>query len=354
MAEAVLRVFNRSDELRKNRMRARIKVLIKRIGIDAFRELVEKELKEPWAAQAIDLDALRSGLSGEGKIPAPVAFTPPAAEAGGSPAWLRTNAVPQKQAGYYAAFVTVPAGDVTPEQCRGLGAAAREYGTGQVRSTHDQNLVIRWVPGGRLRQLWTDLSALGLGQPGAQRVVDVVSCPGTDSCKLGITASMGLNRAVRAVLEAHPELAQDPLIERMHLRISGCPNGCAQHHLADLGFHGAATRGDQKMFVPAYEVFLGGRYQGSSVRYGARLRGRVPAKALPSAVIAVLSYYREQRQPEEIFGAFVDRVGREAFEAIVEQFAEIPSFDPARPDFYQDWERSGVYQVERGEGECAM
>ena len=355
VAEAALRVFNRADELRKNRMRARIKILVKRVGIDGFRELVEKEMQEPWAREPIDLPSLLAAAPGEGKAPAFSEFVKPDTNGKGEfPAWLRTNVVRQKQGGYFAAFVSIPSGDVSPEQCRGLARAALTHGTGQLRASWDQNVVIRWIPGGSLYGLWTDLAAIGLGGSGAGKITDVVSCPGTDSCKLGITASMGLNRAVRGVLEANPELSTDTLIEQMHIRISGCPNGCGQHHLADLGFHGAATKGDQKMHVPAYEVFLGGLYEGSSVRYGLRLRGKVPAKVLPSFIVAALEYYRDSREDGEAFPKFVDRVGREAFEGVVKQFDEIPAFNAATPGFYQDWERTGLYKVERGEGECAM
>jgi sulfite reductase beta subunit-like hemoprotein len=140
----------------------------------------------------------------------------------------------------------------------------------------------------------------------------------------------------------------------MLIRISGCPNGCGQHHLGDLGFHGAAARGDQKMYLPAYEAFVGGTYQGSQVRYGLRLKGKVPAKVLPSVIVELLGFYREQRRPDEPFSEFVDRVGRERFEQIIARFAEVPAFDPAQPDPYQDWDRRALYKVERGEGECAM
>jgi sulfite reductase (ferredoxin) len=357
VAEAVLRVFNRSDELRKNRMRARIKVLIKRIGIDAFRQEVEKELGEPWTAKPIDVRRLGEGLPPEGE--------PPRTNGGdgrdggggdGFAEWLRTNVVPQKQAGYHAAFVAIPVGDVTAAQCRGLAEIARAHGTGEVRVTFDQNVVIRWVPagGGALHAVWSALGRIGLAAAGARRVIDVVSCPGTDSCKLGITSSMGLNRAVRAILEKHPDLALDPLIEQMQIRISGCPNGCGQHHLGDLGFHGAAAKGDQKMMLPAYEAFVGGFYKGSNVRYGLRLRGRIPAKRLPAALIDFLEYYRRERRVGEVFAAFVDRVGREPFEALIERLSDAPAFEPAHPECYQDWERTALYKVERGEGECAM
>src|SRR5262249_54983553 len=154
---------------------------------------------------------------------------------------------------------------------------------------------------------------------------------------------MGLNRAVRNVLAENPELAADPLIEAMKIRISGCPNGCGQHHLGDLGFHGAAAKGDQKMMVPAYEAFVGGYYQGSQVRYGLRLKGKVPAKRLPSAIIDLLEFYREKRNEGEAFATFVDRVGRAPFEEIIAKLGEAPVFEESNPEFYQDWERKGLY-----------
>jgi len=355
VAEAVLRVFNRSDELRRNRMRARIKILVSRVGIDAFREMVEAELREPWARAPIDLapllvvdpeDEAIPPLAGHGRaVPGdvPEIFQ----------RWLQTNVVPQKQPGYYAAFVTLPLGDVTAEQCYALADMARRYGSGRVRTTQDQNLVFRWVPARSLVPLWQDLRDAGLGEAGARRITDVVACPGTDSCKLGITSSMGLGRAVRAMLLERPDLVADPLIERMHIKISGCPNGCGHHHLADIGFHGAAVKGDGGRQVPAYEVFLAGHYEGGDVRYGQRLRVRVPAKAVPQVVRAFLTLYREQRQPGEEFRAFADRVGREPFEHAAEPLAAVPAA-AALPDLYQDWDRTVPYRVERGEGECAV
>lgn len=355
VAEAVLRVFNRSDELRRNRMRARIKILVNRVGIDTFREMVEEELRQRWAQEPVALAPLLFVDREQEDAPAlPPSAPRPRDGSSRFLKWLETNAVAQKQAGYHAVFVTLPLGDVTAEQFPVLAEVARRYGSGRIRTTQDQNLVLRWVPGASLYEAWTRLEAIGLGEPGAQRITDVVACPGTDSCKLGITSSMGLGRAIRGVLLQSPDLIEDPLIERLHVKISGCPNGCGQHHIADLGFHGAAVKGDQKLQVPAYEVFLGGRCEGGEVRYGARLRIKVPAKAVPQVIRAFLALYRDHREPGELFHAFVDRIGRDPFEQIATQLAEIPPFAAERPAFYQDWERTVLYRVERGEGECAV
>ena len=354
VAEAALRVFNRSDDLRRNRMRARIKVLVNRIGIDAFRDLVEQELKEPWAREPIDLASLLDAVSGVEDGPAlpPGPAAPPNGELPYR-RWLETNAEPQKQPGYYAARITLPLGDLKADQFSPVADVARRYGNGGLRVTQDQNLVIRWVPGVALHDVWAALEALGLGESGAGRVTDVVSCPGTDSCKLGITASMGLGAAVREMLLNSPDLTADPLISRLHIRMSGCPNGCGQHHIADIGFHGAAVKGDQGRQVPAYEVFLGGRYEGGDVRYAARVKVKVPAKAVPGMVQVVLTLYKERRQDHEAFSAFVDRLGRMPFEEIAARFGGVPSLDEGA-GFYVDWARTEPYKVERGEGECAV
>ncbi|MBI4277132.1 MAG: nitrite/sulfite reductase, partial [Armatimonadetes bacterium] len=171
-----------------------------------------------------------------------------------------------------------------------------------------------------------------------------------------ITASMGLGRAVRSLLLESPDLTEDPLIGGLHVKISGCPNGCGQHHLADIGFHGATVKGQAGLQVPAYDIFVGGRYEGGDVRYGTRLRGKVPAKAVPQVLRAFLIFYRDHRQPGEPFHAFVDRRGRESFERIAAPFGEVLPFDPQSSlsrDFYEDWERTGLYRLERGEGECS-
>ena len=355
LAEAVLRVFNRSDELRKNRMRARIKILVHRMGIDKFRELVEQELHEPWAQKPIDLAAYLPAdpdyADAPGLPPSPA--VPPNGSVGFR-RWIQTNVTAQTQDGYYAATVTLPLGDVQVEQFSPLAEIARRHGSGTLRVTQNQKLVLRWIPGGSLHDVWAALEQIGLGEGGAHRLTDVTACPGTDSCKLGITSSMGLGRAIRGMLHSHPELFEDPLIDRLHIKISGCPNGCGQHHIADIGFHGAAVKGDGGRQVPAFEVFIGGRFEGGEMRYGVRLKTRVPTKAVPDVVHAFLTVYKEQRQPDESFPAFVDRVGREPFEQAAAPWSAVPAFDPEHPEFYRDWDQVILYRVERGEGECAV
>ena len=172
---------------------------------------------------------------------------------------------PQRQHGFSTVEVKVTRGDLSPAQFRGLAAIMREFTGGYARSTVQQNLVLRWVRDESLYDVWQRLDELDLGDVGPRQVTDVVSCPGTDSCKLGITSSMGLNRAIQERLEAMQ--ITDPLTKQIHIKMSGCPNGCSQHHIGTIGFYGASLKiGDRQL--PAYIPHIGGGYEGGEVVYG--------------------------------------------------------------------------------------
>ena len=354
VSEAIIRIFNRTDELRRNRMKARIKFYIDRVGIDAFREEVEEELKQPWAQESYDPTPLM-------ELPPELIDNPPApvpAETNGhhDPAyerWLSTNVRAQKQDGYNVVTVKLPLGDISTEQFPILGRIAREFAGGRVRTTVEQNLVYRWVPTGVLKEVWRQLKDAGLGEAGPEKSSDVVSCPGTDSCKLGITSSMGLGQAVgQALKEAAYD---DPLVRSLHVKISGCPNGCARHHIANIGFHGAATRGANKSQIPSYELFIGGSFgSDEAARFGKRVKTKVPAKKVPSLVQDIVRYYQAEREPREVFNRFVDRVGTEPFETLAGAYKETGPLNQDTIGTYMDWGKTRMFKVERGEGECAV
>ncbi|HVS28528.1 MAG TPA: hypothetical protein VHE14_03190, partial [Solirubrobacteraceae bacterium] len=177
------------------------------------------------------------------------------------------------------------------------------------------------------------------------------SCPGTDSCKLGITSSMGLNAAVQERLEQMQ--IDDPLTKKIRVKMSGCPNGCAQHHIANIGLYGASIKvGGRAM--PAYIAHLGGSYENGDVRMGARLKSRLPAKRVPDAIERWVRHYEQKREADENFNAFVDRVGTPEFEALVKDLALPAEFSLETMNHFIDWNRSEPYQVIRGEGECAV
>ena len=265
--------------------------------------------------------------------------------------WLETNVHPQKQKGYCVATVKLPLGDIQAEQFHQLASLSRKHAAGRARITHQQNLALRWVPENALYEVWEELNRIGLGASGAHEISDVVSCPGTDSCKLGITSSMGLARAVSSSIS---ELAtDDPLIKQMHVKMSGCPNGCGQHHIADIGFHGAAAKAPGGQ-VPAYELFLGGSYDNGDARIGQRVKAKVPSKRMPEAIRRVLSYYQGQRNEGEEFKNFVARVGAGSFEPIMAELSAVPELNRESLDYYIDWDKTVKYILERGEGECAV
>jgi sulfite reductase beta subunit-like hemoprotein len=353
VTEAVLRIFNRQDELRANRARARIKVLIDRIGIDAFREMVEEELRGDWVAER-DFD------------PQPILFRYDE-EAGAPPLrsdyvtapvgveeferFVAQNTLAQRQEGFVSVEVKVVRGDLTPEQLRGLATILREYSGGYARTTVQQNLVLRWVRPESLYEVWVALGEIGLAGVGPRTVADIVSCPGTDSCKLGITSSMGLSAAIQERIDS---LAiEDPLTRQVNIKMSGCPNGCGQHHIANIGFTGASIKIGERT-LPAYIPLLAGNFADGTVAMGQRLKSRLPAKRVPEAVERWLTLYQSERTQGEAFNDFVARIGTTRFEQLVKDLALPPEFSLESMNQFMDWNRSEPFVVVRGEGECAV
>jgi sulfite reductase beta subunit-like hemoprotein len=351
--EAVLRIFDRQDWLRVNRARARLKVMVDKIGIEAMREQVEEELLGDWVDER-DFSPVDRLFEHDEEAHAP---EPPVAP--GSPngdltefrRFLAANVEAQRQEGFSAVQVKVPRGDLTPEQFRGLADIMREFSGGYARTTVHQNFVLRWVRDEAVYDVWTRLEELGLGEAGADQVNDVVSCPGTDSCKLGITSSMGLNRAVSERIEAMG--ITDPLTRGIHIKMSGCPNGCSQHHIGNIGFYGASIKVGEHT-IPAYVAHIGGNYEGGEIVYGTRLKVRLPAKRVPDAVERWLRKYEAEREEGEGFNAYAARVGTKEFEDAVRDLAMPVEFGLESMNQFIDWDRKVPFQVIRGEGECAV
>ncbi len=356
VAEAVFRIFDRQDWLRVNRARARIKVLVDKIGMDAFRELVDEELEGEWVDEREFgpelVERLRYDDNEEGNAPpAPPQTASPNGDRSEFERFLAANVQAQRQQGFSTVEVKIERGDLTPEQFRGLGQIMRDYSGGYARSTVQQNFVLRWVRDEALYDVWVKLGELGLAEVGPRQVTDVVSCPGTDSCKLGITSSMGLNRAVKQrVTEMEIE---DELSKRIHIKMSGCPNGCSQHHIANIGFYGASLKVGERQ-VPAYIPHIGGNFEGGEVIFGKRLKSRLPAKRVPEAVERWIKLYEADRDEGEEFNPFAERIGAEPFEAAIKDLTMPAEFSLETMQQFIDWNRSSPYKVERGEGECAI
>jgi sulfite reductase (ferredoxin) len=356
VAEAVFRIFDRQEWLRVNRARARIKVLVDKIGMDAFREQVDEELDGEWVEEREFgpelVERLRYDDDEGASAPKPPATTAsPNGDRSEFERFVAANVQAQRQEGFSAVEVKIERGDLTPEQFRGLGQVMREFTGGHARSTVQQNFVLRWVRDEALYDVWQRLTELGLGEAGPREVSDVVSCPGTDSCKLGITSSMGLNRAVKERVQ-EMEISDD-LSKRIQIKMSGCPNGCSQHHIANIGFYGASLKvGGRQM--PAYIPHIGGNYEGGEVIFGKRLKSRLPAKRVPEAVERWIRLYEAERVEEEEFNEFAERIGAERFEAAVKELTLPAEFSLETMQQFIDWNRSSPYKVERGEGECAI
>ena len=352
-SEAALRVYNQQDEERKNLMKARIKFTIKRLGIEKFRELVAEELKGDWAKKRIDLKALTAIDDEAVDAPeVPDDATPEPVGDADYDLWRATNVEPQRQDGFNVVYIRVERGDIFAPEWKPLADLSRRFAGGRVRINQQQNIAFRWVRTESLYDMYLELKALNFAAPGRETIRDIVTCPGTDSCKLGITSSMGLNQALGEALDGMD--TSDELVNAIHIKASGCPNSCGQHHVANIGFHGAVMKG-QGGQIPSYELFMGGSSTEGPVRVGHRVRARVPAKRAPEALKMILDDYQENRANGEEFNNFIDRVGIQRYEDMFGPWkAEAGPLDREHIDSYMDWGKTVLYKLERGEGESAV
>ena len=328
-------------------------MFVDKFGIEELRKQVEEELQGEWVSQRDFSIEQRLFVDDEREsAPAPPQqYGSPNGDLSEFERFRGANVAEQKQEGYVTVEVKIVRGDLTPEQFRGLGQIMREHAGGYARTTVQQNLVLRWVREESVYDVWRALSALGLGDAGSREIEDVVSCPGTDSCKLGITSSMGLNEAVQERIEAMD--ITDALTRQIHIKMSGCPNGCSQHHVADIGFYGASIKVGEHT-IPAYIPHVGGVYEGGSVRFGTRLKLRLPAKRVPEAIERWLRHYESTRRDDEVWGAFTERVGTTELEGLVKDLSMPVDFGLETMNTFIDWNRNVPFEVVRGEGECAV
>ena len=353
IAEAVFRIFDRQEWLRVNRARARIKVFVDKFGIEELRSQVEEELKGDWVAER-DF-SIEHRLFGdderEGAPAAPQSHGSPNGDLSEFERFRVANVAEQKQEGFVTVEVKITRGDLSPEQFRGLAQIMRDYAGGYARTTVQQNFVLRWVREESTYDLWRALSELGLGDAGSREINDVVSCPGTDSCKLGITSSMGVNEAVQERIEAMS--ITDELTRGLNVKISGCPNGCGQHHVGGIGFTGASIKVGEHT-IPAYIPHVGGVFEGGEVKFGTRLKLRLPSKRVPEAVERWIRHYESNREQDEEWGAFTERIEMTELEALVKDLSMPVDFGLETMNQFIDWNRNVPFEVVRGEGECAV
>jgi sulfite reductase (ferredoxin) len=348
VSQAISRVYARLGE-KRNRNKARIKFLVSQLGIDEFRRLVDEELKvlepdprwEDWlaTAHAEIIEGHPERVTDGETMPAP-----------GFAGWAKTNVYEQRQKGFVAATINLPLGDLTSRQARKLADIVRKYTRDSLRTTVDQNFYIRWVHQHDLAALYNDLYDAKLVLSGAGTITDVTSCPGTDTCKLGIASSRGLSAELRERLDTR-QLQFDPVLKDVNVKISGCPNSCGQHHVADIGFYGSSRNvGSYK--VPHFQLLLGGALEDNAGNYGLAV-GAVPSKRAPEAVDRLLDLYTAERNGDESFRSWVMRVGKKAIKERLQDLLEVPPY-ALDPSFYIDWHDSREYSIgDIGVGECA-
>jgi sulfite reductase (NADPH) hemoprotein beta-component len=371
-AEAVVRVFHRLGDY-QHKQRNRMKFLIKTLGWERWLEEYERELDgaredgtvplleidppatetapgwERAAAPSPNLVAARVAAAtpiGPGIMPILAPVYLPGDEAYAR--WRATNVRPQKQFGYVSATATVPLGDLTSEQMRVIGELARAYSDGTVRVTVDQDLVFRWVSVSDVRELYRRLSAASLGLAEAATVADVTSCPGAESCRLAVTQSRGLGRLFEDYLRARPDLIA--AADGARIKISGCPNGCGQHHIATIGFQGSVRRVGGRA-VPQYFVMVGGGATEHGASF-ARTAAKIPARRMPETLERLIAFYQRERADGESAPAFFQRVDLARVTAELDDLQRFTEAD-AVPDDFIDLAETEAFAPEVMEGECS-
>ncbi len=348
LTQAIARVFARLGE-KKNRNRARLKFLVEQLGIDEFRRLVYEEREklvpdERWSSYLEDVATYeekpaRPSLSLNG-TPRPEGFE----------AWYETNIYRQRQQDYVVVYINLPLGDITSTQMFQLADIARRYAGDNVRTTVEQNMLLRWVSEADLPALYSELDAIGLAEPGIDTIVDITSCPGTDTCKLGIAASRGLAGELRKQLAIKlPTLP--PAVKELKIKISGCFNSCGQHHVADIGFFGNSRRSGNYL-VPHFQLVLGGKWKENAGSYGVAV-GAVPSKRVPEVLELITNRFANERNEGETFQAWSARLGKKEIRAMLEPYTSVPAHE-VDPSFYADWGDTREYSLgDIGIGECA-
>ncbi|MDO9018759.1 MAG: nitrite/sulfite reductase [Deltaproteobacteria bacterium] len=346
--EAVNRVFDRTGN-RDNKHRARLKYVLRKMGQEKFLQVLNEEYAAVLARGGTPLDL---SVTTAPPVPPPPSVTDdaPATRGPGYLLWRASNTVAQDQPGYHAVIVRLALGAVTTAQFRALAKLITEFADGSLRTSIDQNLVLRWVPTHRLPALHAALDAVGLAKPGARTVADVTTCPGAESCNLAVTASRQVGAAITARLESDASLAAAVKeASATVIKVSGCPNSCGQHHIADIGWHGAARKVGERT-APVYQLHLGGGFDEEGARFGRQIV-KIPARRVDEAVARLVALYSSDRSEGETATAFYKRVPAARVHAVLDDLAALDATTP--DEVFLDINESMGFRVAIGEGECA-
>lgn len=343
--EAIIRVFDRHGE-RNNRNKARMKFLVQKIGLDELLRLaaIEKTANKVKSFK-VDRDAvpqpaipsLSENLLSVEQLANPLRYEQ----------WLATNVFEQKQQGFYGVYVKVPVGDIHSDTARKLVAAISPYVADEIRVTQNQGLLLKFARKEALPSLYTELEKIDMAAPGFDSVADVTTCPGTDTCNLGISNSMTLSKVLEDVIyKEYEELIYNREIK---IKISGCMNSCGQHGLAHIGFHGSSLKADKRV-LPSVQVLLGGGTVGNGIGRAADKVVKVPAKRATHVLRAVLDDFKANSIKDETFHGYYDRLGKDYFYQLLKPLADLTTLTD---DEFVDWGHEETFATAIGVGECA-
>jgi sulfite reductase (NADPH) hemoprotein beta-component len=372
-AEAVVRVFHRFGDY-EHKSRNRLKFTIRTLTWDGFRQKYDEALAEfkqsggaslpfdpqspPASEQAPDwvpalpptLQAVAAAastpVSGPGIMPGTVRL---AALPDSYVRWMRTNVSKQRQPGYCHVTVRLPLGDFTSGQMRVLADLAEAYGDGSMRLTVDQNVLYRWVKTSSVEPFYQRLAAAGLAAPDAGTLGDVVSCPGAESCRLAVTQSRGLGRTLTEFLSTRSDLVD--MVPSGHIKISGCPNGCGQHHIGSIGFQGSVRKVGSRA-VPQYFVLVGGGATDEGIAHFGKVVSKVPVHRLTDALDRLLGLYKAKREGDEELGSFFRRIPPAMATEVLKDLAQLLPNETTDEDFV-DLGETQAFAPEVMDGECS-
>ena len=342
LMEGILRVFDRYGE-RKSRAKARLKFLIKDVGLETFKTLVAEEQKA-IEFKTVKIDEANYTTS------TPVDVKAPKVEIKDKAAydlWKSTNVITQKQDGYFAIGIKVLLGDFYTDKARLLADLVEQYAAGEIRLTLRQNIVIPFVKEDLIPFFYSELEKLGFAEAGYNKAVDITACPGTDTCNLGIASSTGIAEELERVIKTeYPNYLKN---EDLVIKISGCMNACGQHNMANIGFQGMSIRTKDKLVVPGLQVLLGGGNLGNGKAYFADKVIKLPSKRGPEALRRVLNDYEANAKGK----LFVDYYKQKEEKYFYELLKDLSSIDNLTQEDFIDWGTEENYVKAIGIGECA-
>ncbi len=348
---AVIRIFDRYGE-RKQRMKARMKFLVQSMGWEKFKAAVDAE-REIIGELPPLADYLEEVIEPALEAAAPqLSVLDAITNDPNYQQWAKDNVLPHAREGWRGVHVRTKLGDITSDRARELADIARQFSASELRVSIEQNLFLPWVRVEDLPALYKALQQAALHDAGAETIADVTACPGADTCRLGIASAKGLGSVISesfftGSLAPYREANRD-----LRIKISGCPNGCAQHAVGNIGFHAAALSSNGRN-VPTHILFLGGAANHGQPKAG-KIVGKFPARASIQVVETLLKLHNDEKLAGEDFNSFLARVGDQRVKEVLEPLRAVPSFEDD-PTFYDDYgHENEKFTVRSGiRGECA-